>query len=122
MTPSESVSNQVAALTAILERVEHRLEDDRQERKAESEKIDKALAHDRANSSMTRSAVSAELADIRHGQDDLLRRLDKIEPVTDALTSLKAKASGVVMAITVIGGIAWGGIVFFKDFIMELFK
>jgi len=119
---STDISNQVAALTAILERMEKRLDEDRQERKAESEKIDKALAHDRANSAMTRSAVSAELTDIRHGQDDLLRRLDKIEPVTDALTSLKAKVSGVVMTITVIGGIAWGGIVFFKEFIMELFR
>ena len=119
---STDISNQVAALTAILERMEIRLDEDRKERKAESEKIDKGLAQDRANAAMTRSAVSAELTDIRHGQDAVMRRLDKIEPVTDAFTSIKAKVAGAVMAITVIGGIAWGGITFFREFIMELFR
>jgi soluble cytochrome b562 len=106
-----SIASQVAVQTEILERMERRLEDDR-----------KSLAVDRASSELARAAVSAELADIRHGQSDMVRRLDKIEPVTNLVTSVRSQITGGLILLGVIGGIAWGGVVFFKDMIMEWFR
>ena len=108
---SETVSNQVAALTAILERMERQAEEDR-----------KAFSLDRAKAELARSAVSAELADFRHGQNDVLRRLGKIEPITDLVTSVRSQITGGLILLGVIGGVAWGGIVFFKEIIMGWFQ
>ena len=108
---ADAISNQVAALTAILERMERQAEEDR-----------KAFSLDRAKAELARSAVSAELADFRHGQNDVLRRLSKIEPITDLVTSVRSKVIGGVMVLGVIGGVAWGGIVFFKEIIMGWFQ
>jgi hypothetical protein len=66
-------------------------------------------------------ATSAELSAMRHGQNDLLRRLDKIEPVTELVTSVKARVTGGLMLLGVLGGVAWGGVVFFKDIIVGWF-
>ena len=107
----ETLASQVAALTAILHRMEQRADEDR-----------KALAHDRANAEMTRSAVSAALVDISHGQADVVRRLDKIEPITDLVTSVRSKVVGGVMVLGVLGGIAWGGVLFFKEIIIGWFQ
>ena len=117
-----SVSNQVAAMAAILERMEKRLDEDRKERRAESDAVTQMVAHDRANAEMARSAVSAELTDIRHGQDDVLRRLAAIEPVTDLVTSVRSRVTGGLMLLGVLGGIAWAGIVFFKEIIVGWFQ
>jgi len=117
-----TVAAQLAAQAVLLENISSRMEEDRQERKAESIAMEKALVHDRANAEMSRAATSAELTAMRHGQNDVLRRLDNIEPVTDLVTSLKAKAIGALMLLGFIGGIMWGGIVFFKEIIVEWLK
>jgi hypothetical protein len=82
----------------------------------------KSLAHDRENAEMTRNAVSAELANIRHSQTDVHRRLDNIEPVTDLVTSVRSKITGGLMLLGVLGGVAWAGILFFKEIIVEWFR
>ena len=120
--PTNSIASQVAVLISTVERIENRLNEDRKDRKAESEAVTKMVAHDRANAEMTRSAVSAELTDIRHGQDDVLRRLAAIEPVTDLVTSVWSKVMGGMMLLGVLGGIAWAGIVFFKEIIVGWFQ
>ena len=107
----ETVANQIAAAMAILTRIEQRAEEDR-----------RALADDRAKSELARSAVSAELTDIRHGQDNMTRRLDKIEPVTDMVTSVRSRVTGGLMLLGVIGGVAWAGLVFFKEIIVGWFQ
>jgi len=106
-----SVSSQVAALTAIVERMDRRAEEDRKERKEEQRETD-----------IARASVSAELTDIRHSQLDVVKRLDKIEPVTDLVTSFRSKITGGLMLLGVIGGIAWAGILFFKQTILEWFQ
>ena len=105
-----SVAVQVAALTAIVERIDSRAEEDRRDRKDALVETEKA-----------RLATSAELSAMRHGQNDLLRRLDKIEPVTELVTSVKARVTGGMLLLGVMGGIAWGGVVFFKDIIVGSF-
>ena len=107
----ETIANQVAAQTAILQRIELRADEDR-----------KALAEDRRNAELTRSAVSAALLDIGHGQADMLRRLDKIEPVTDLVTSVQARVTGGVILLGVLGGVAWAGVLFFKETILGWFQ
>jgi len=107
----ESVANQIAAAMAILTRIEQRAEEDR-----------RALSDDRAKSELARSAVSAELTDIRHGQDNMTRRLDKIEPVTELFTSLKSKVAGALVVFGLIGALLTSGIMFFRDIILEWFR
>ena len=102
-----SIASQVAVQTEILERMERRSEEDR-----------KSLAVDRAAAELSRAAVSAELTDIRHSQSDMVRRMDKVEPVTDLVTSVRSQIAGGLILLGVIGGVAWGGVVFFKDVIV----
>ena len=106
-----TVAAQLAAQAVLLEHISSRMEEDRQERKTAQ-----------AETERTRAATSAELIAMRHGQNDVLRRLNNIEPVTDLVTSLKAKAIGALMLLGFIGGIMWGGIVFFKEIIVEWLK
>jgi len=106
-----TVAAQLAAQAVLLENISSRMEEDRQERKTAQ-----------AETERTRAATSAELIAMRHGQNDVLRRLNNIEPVTDLVTSLKAKAIGALMLLGFIGGIMWGGIVFFKEIIVEWLK
>jgi len=119
---AESVASQVAALAAVMTRVERMIDADRTERKAESEATNKALADDRAKAELARSAVSAELNDIRHGHENMTRRLDKIEPVTDLVTSLWSKIIGGITALGVVGAVVWAGVAFFRDIILEWFR
>jgi len=106
-----SVAAEMAANTAVLVRLERRFEEDYKERK------DAAVENSRAQSELI-----ADLAIMRNGQNDMLRRLNKIEPVTDLVTSLWARVSGALILLGVLGSVAWGGIVFFKDVILEWFQ
>ena len=117
-----SIAAEVAALIAVIERMEKRAEEDRAERKAEQESIKTALSADRTTAEMARSAVSTELRDIRHSQTDALRRLEKIEPVTDMVTSVRSLVTGGIMLLGVMGGVAWAGVAFFKDIIVGWFQ
>ena len=120
--PASSIASQVAVLISTMEMMVKQLDEDRRERKAESESVTKALAHDRANAEMTRSAVSAELNDIRHGQDGVLKRLDKIEPVTDLVTSVRSRVTGGLMLLGFLGGVVWSAFTFFKEIILGWFQ
>ena len=106
-----SIATQVAVLIAAMERMEQQLKEDRQERKATQDKTE-----------LAREVFSDDLHKMRTGQDDILRRLGKIEPVTDLVTSLWAKMIGAVSVLGVLGAILWGGIVFFKDIIVGWFQ
>ena len=117
-----SVSNQVSALTAILERMERQSDEDRRERKAESQAVNRALVNDRANAETARNAVSAELVIIRHGQDDVRARLAKIEPVTDLVTSWRGKLTGMLILLGFIGTLVTFAVVFFKEMILGWFQ
>ena len=107
----ETVAAQLAAQAVLLEHISSRMEEDRQERKAAQ-----------AETERIRLATSTELTAMRHEQNDVMRRLDNIEPVTDLVRSVRAKIAGGLMLLGVLGGVAWGGVVFFKDAIMGLFQ
>jgi len=106
----ETVAAQLAAQAVLLEHISSRMEEDRQERKtaqAETERI--------------RLATSTEITAMRHEQNDVMRRLDNIEPVTDLVASWRGKLAGIMIVMGVIGALATFIIVFFKDKIMGLF-
>jgi len=105
-----TVAAQLAAQAVLLENISSRMEEDRQERKTAQ-----------AETERTRLATSAELTAMRHGQNDVLRRLDDIEPVTDLVTSWRGKLAGIMIVMGFIGALATFIIVFFKDKIVELF-
>jgi len=106
-----SVSSQVAALTAIVERMDQRAEEDRSDRKEAQREAE-----------IARLGVSAELVDMRHSQINVVKRLDKIEPVTDLVTSWRGKLAGIMIVMGFIGALATFIILFFKDAIMGLFQ
>jgi len=108
---SGTVASQVAALTAIVQRMERQLDNAVQ-----------SMASDRDKAELSRAAVSADLTDIRHSQTDVERRLDKIEPATDLFTSIRSRVTGGVILMGVLGGIAWAGLVFFKEVIVGWFQ
>ena len=105
-----SVSSQVAALTAIVERMDQRAEEDRSDRKEAQREAE-----------IARLGVSAELVDMRHSQINVVKRLDKIEPVTDLVTSWRGKLAGIMIVMGFIGALATFVILFFKDAIMGVF-
>jgi hypothetical protein len=98
-------------MAAILERMERQADDDRRDRKSAQRETE-----------LTRAAVSAELADIRHSQIDVVKRLDKIEPITDLVTSVRSRVTGGLMLLGVLGGVAWAGVLFFKETILGWFQ
>ena len=106
-----SVAAQVAALTAIVELHVSRAEEDRQERKTAQ-----------AATELARIAVTNDLSKMQNSQDDILRRLDNIEPVTDLVTSWRGKLAGIMIVMGFIGAIVTFGIVFFKDIIVGWFQ
>ena len=105
-----TVAAQLAAQAVLLEHISSRMEEDRQERKTAQ-----------AETERSRLATSAELIAMRHKQNDVLRRLDNIEPVTDLVTSWRGKLAGIMIVMGFIGALATFIIVFFKDKIVELF-
>jgi hypothetical protein len=94
-----------------MERMEQQMKQDRQERQAEQDKVQ-----------LAREQFSEDIHKMQSNQADILRRLGKIEPVTDLVTSLWAKAIGAVSVLGVIGAILWGGVVFFRDIIVGWFQ
>jgi len=106
-----SVAAEMAANTAILVRLERRFEEDYKERKEASKETE-----------LARKAVSDDLSKMQNSQDDILRRLDRIEPVTDLVTSWRGKLAGIMIVMGFIGALATFVIVFFKDFIVGWFQ
>lgn len=106
-----AIAGQIAANTAVLERMERQFEEDRRERKAAQSETE-----------LARLAVSAELIGIRHNQIDVVKRLDKIEPITDLVTSVRSRVTGGLMLLGVLGGAAWAGVLFFKEIIQGWFS
>ena len=107
----ETVAAQLAAQAILLEHISSRMDEDRQERKTAQAETERA-----------RLASSNELIAMRHGQNDVMRRLDNIEPVTDLVASWRGKLAGIMIVMGFIGALATFIILFFKDAIMRLFQ
>ena len=108
--PATNTAQAIGALTAQIEAMNARLDRDREDRK----EADKEAAQ-------SREEVKRGLAALEQGHKDILRRVDKIEPVTDMVTSWKAKVIGAIAVLGLIGGVLIGGFQLFREEITRLF-
>lgn len=100
----------IGALTAQVEAMNNRLDRDREDRQT----------HDQAADAV-RKEVLEGMAKLERSHDDMLRRVDKIEPVADMITNGKAKITGGAIVIGVIGTIVLGFLSFFKEQLLGFF-
>lgn len=90
----------VARIEALCERMD-REHDDRKVERQETKEY--------------REQVQAELAALHASTEQTRRRMDKVEPVADMVTSWRARAAGAVMVLGFIGTLFWIGATWFKD-------
>ncbi|MDZ7905692.1 MAG: hypothetical protein U5N55_07925 [Cypionkella sp.] len=76
---------------------------------------EKALQADRAE----RQLAAAERQAILSRVNELHRDMQDVKPVTDMVSSLRAKVSGGIIVLGFIGAVAWTGILFFKEQITD---
>jgi hypothetical protein len=109
MTVGEN--ERLARIETLLDNVTDRLKEDREYQREQNEIATKA-----------RENVKQELARLAR-EHELLNdwRVSKIDPFVDMGTSVKAKVTGAVLALGIIGGIIWTGLQYFKNQIMGLF-
>lgn len=97
-----TTAEQLAALTATFDAFARQY--DRQATKAD---LDRSTMMDAIN----RLTVS---------QDRLVVDMAEVKPVTDMVTGLHAKFMGAAIILGIIGAIAWAGVLFFKEDIINL--
>ncbi len=76
---------------------------------------ERAMAEDRAE----RQLAAAERQAILSRVNDLHRDMQAVKPVTDMVSSLRARVAGGVIVLGFIGAVAWGAMLFFKDSIIK---
>lgn len=110
MPARPTTAEQLAALTAIVERIDRRAEEDRAERKQAEHAAQRG-----------REAMRGEIQ--RHGQEiqGVRDRLDRIEPVAEMATGFKAKAVGALFVLGLLGSAIMFTLTFFKDKIVHAF-
>lgn len=74
---------------------------------------------DRAEDKLERQIAAAERQEILSQLRELHHDMKEVKPVTDMVSSLRARVSGGVMVLGFIGAIAWSGMLFFKDVIVR---
>ncbi len=103
MTARPNTAQAIGALAAQIEAMNARLDRDREDRKEHDRDADKS-----------RRELRDGIAALQKGHDAVLRRVDKIEPVADMVTSLKARVVGALAVIWIIGGIIISAVTYFK--------
>ncbi len=66
-----------------------------------------------------RSDMMDAITKLTKSQDRLVEDMAEVKPVTDMVTGLHAKLIGATIVLGLIGAIAWGGVLFFKDAIIR---
>jgi hypothetical protein len=74
-----------------------------------------ASKEDRAEAKDFREKAESKLNALQADQAELLRRMNKVEPVADMVSSWKAKVAGALLVLGLIGGVMISAITFFKD-------
>tara|TARA_R110000868_G_scaffold266297_1_gene525346 strand:- start:622 stop:960 length:339 start_codon:yes stop_codon:yes gene_type:complete len=99
----------IGAFAAQIEALNSRLDRDRNDR-IDADKD--ASAH--------RLRVNAALRELEQGHNQIVARLDQVEPVTAMVASAKAKIAGAMIVLGFIGTLFIFGVVYFKDAILRL--
>lgn len=66
-----------------------------------------------------RTTMMAAIGDLKQGQRELAADMAEVKPVTDMVTSLRARIFGAMVVLGIIGAVAWAGVLFFKDAIIR---
>lgn len=93
-----------AALVARIEDLCARMDRDYAERTQE-----------RKDTKEHREYVHHKLHELHIATDETRKRMDKVEPVADMVTSWRARVAGAVMLCGFVGGIVFAAVPFFKD-------
>lgn len=96
--------NTATELAALTERLSNHIDN-----------TEKAMAEDRAD----RAMASAERHLMMSQLKDLHRDMQQVKPVTDMVSSLRAKVAGGMIVLGIIGAAAWTGMLFFKESILR---
>lgn len=74
----------------------------------------------RASTAKSLLEIAGKQEGLAHEHAALASRLDRVEPVADFVTGFRAKMTGALMILGIIGGILWAGVSFFKEKIIAL--
>lgn len=116
-----TVAAQLAALVQSVNQLKERAEEDRDDLKDYHEKLQRELEAERKSSEAYRAAIQKELAVLAAGQQDILRRVEVIEPVAGMVNSFRAKLVGAGLVLGAIGSLVIWALTYFRDFIHRLF-
>jgi len=114
-----TVAAQLAALVEVVNQLKERADEDREDLKKYHEKLSRDLAADRTSSDAYRTGVHKDLEKLTHGQEDLLRRLEVIEPVATMVTSFRAKMVGAAIVLGGIGSLVIWALIYFKEIVVK---
>jgi ethanolamine utilization microcompartment shell protein EutS len=67
-----------------------------------------------------RKEMMRAISKLTVGQDKLAADMAEVKPVTDMVTGFRAKLTGALIVLGVVGAVAWAGIQFFKQEILKL--
>jgi ethanolamine utilization microcompartment shell protein EutS len=67
-----------------------------------------------------RKEMMRAIAKLTAGQDKLASDMAEVKPVTDMVTGFRAKLTGALIVLGMVGAIAWAGVQFFKQQILSL--
>jgi len=104
--------NTAVELAKLSERLEQFMKSADRDRKVREQ-------HDK-EADASRKELRQGVADLQRGHEVILRRVDKIEPVADMVTSLKAKVVGGLAVLGIIGGIIISAVTYFKQQLLSL--
>ena len=72
-----------------------------------------------AEAAQERKATKATVDQIARQQDKLIAEMEEVKPVTDMVSSLRAKVTGGLIVLGVIGAIFWAAVQFFRQQIIN---
>lgn len=73
-----------------------------------------------AEAAIERKEMMRAISKLTVGQDKLAADMAEVKPVTDMVTGFRAKLTGALIVLGVVGAVAWAGIQFFKQEILKL--
>lgn len=118
-TLAATVAAQLAALVEVVNQLKERADEDRADLKEYHDRLSHDLASDRTASDTYRAAVHKDLEKLTHGQEDILRRVEVIEPVASMVSSLRAKLVGAAIVLGILGSVVLWGLHYFKEVIVK---
>lgn len=116
MTSRPNTAEQLGRLAVQMEMMNEQLARDR----ADLKERDAEASKSREDVRQSLAKLERGHTDLKAGQDQLVRRMDKVEPVTDMVTGFKAKAIGAMFVMGMIGSAIIGFLAYFKTQISQL--